>query len=865
MLDNTDPEALKVQIADLQEHLARLSVVQQKLIETRDRLDQELARFAGIQAYNTRAIAIRDPVQFAELTAETALDLFGVEFALLWPISSTGDLAEAPSAAVGSGCAAIDAGALRTLLESSRFQRSRSALLSAEELTSLESLRQLAISPCVGPSGTRHAFLIAGVSAATGAFHPGLNREHMESFTVFAQQVGALLQNRADQATIERQVEHLRLDRERLNLALECGEAGLWDWDLVSGQLYFSDRWKAMLGYRPEEVGENFREWESRVHPDDLAQSQELVAAHLRGTTEVYQNTHRLRHKNGHYVWIMALGKVLRDGEGAARRMVGIHVDVTEQRLAREQAEAANRAKSAFLANMSHEIRTPMSGVIGMAELLLDSGLSREQRQGVEVILESARSLLGIINDVLDLSKLEAGTFQLEVEDFDVLALLDSVVEILAIPAGKKRLELAAIPASGLPARLSGDPVRLRQVMLNLLGNAIKFTDRGSVEFKVGAEDCGDGAVRLRVEVSDTGPGIAAADQGRLFQKFSQLDIGRAYARQGTGLGLAISKTLVERMGGEIGLQSEPGQGCRFWFTVTLGQPRSPPTSASAPRDHVRAVVFTKSPPVLESVVAQLRSLGVQAESVTEVQRLGDSLRQAHERGEPADLVLVDLAGIGGQAEAGLLRNALEHCDRRTRRISLDWVDASPEGRLGVFHTTLLRPVTHRKLLDALQPLTTATASRPGAGDVAAQAPRACVLLVEDSLPLQLVAEAKLERLGYAVTVVGDGHEAVEAVRTGSYALVLMDVNLPTLDGVAATREIRALRDETKASIPIVALTANAMKGDAERYFAAGMNGYLSKPIDNQALKAALERWVPQSEALCQQRPADANGRGQTR
>jgi len=547
--------------------------------------------------------------------------------------------------------------------------------------------------------------------------------------------------------------------------------------------------------------------------------------------------------------------------------MVGIHIDVTEQRLAREQAEAASRAKSAFLANMSHEIRTPMSGVIGMAELLLDSGLSREQRQRVEVILESGRSLLGIINDVLDLSKLEAGTFQLEVEDFDVFALLDNVVDIVAIPAGKKRLELAAIPAPGLPARLSGDPVRLRQVMLNLLGNAIKFTDRGSVEFRVGADACGDGTVRLRVEVCDTGPGIAAADQGRLFQKFSQLDIGHAHRRQGTGLGLAISKTLVERMGGEIGVQSEAGQGCRFWFTVTLGPPRSALPSEPVRRAGARAVVFARSRPVLESVVAQLRSLGVQAETVTEVQRLGDSLGQAHERQEPADLVFVDLEGIGGEAESGLLRDALEHCDHRTRRVSLDWIDARPEERLGVFDTTLLRPVTRRKLLDALQPVMTATASPPGAGDVEAQAraSRACVLLVEDSLPLQLVAKAKLERLGYSVDVVGDGHEAVAAVRTGSYALVLMDVNLPTLDGVAATREIRALRDEAKASIPIVALTANAMKGDAERYFAAGMSGYLSKPVDSQALKAALERWVPQSEPLCQQRPGDTTGRSQTR
>jgi PAS domain S-box-containing protein len=728
MPHTTDPEALKAQIAELQQHVARLSRVQQELIGTRDRLDQEVERFAGIQAYNTRTIAIRDPARFAELTVETALDLFAVEFSLLWAINPSGYIDEAPSAAVGSACARVDVRLLRTLLSSERFRRSATVLLSEEESTGLQGLRQLAISPCVGPSGTRYAFLIAGVSAATGSFHPGLGREHMESFTVFAQQIGALLQNRTDRATIESQVEHLRLDRERLNLALDGSQAGLWDWDLESGHVFLSDRWKAMLGYRPEELGENFQEWESRVHPDDLAPSRELVEAHLSGASELYQNTHRLRHKEGHYLWIMALGKVLRDGAGSPRRVVGIHIDVTEQRRARERAEAADRAKSEFLANMSHEIRTPMSGLIGMTELLLDSPLSSEQRQRLQVILDSSKSLLTIINDILDFSKLESGKLHVTSEELDLYRLLDGVVDLFAIPAGKKHLELVAIPAASLEARLRGDPVRLRQVLTNLVGNAVKFTDRGEVVLRVATERVDDVCVRVRFEVSDTGPGIAVEDQGRLFRAFSQLEEGRVRRYHGTGLGLAISKSLVERMGGEIGVVSSPGSGSRFWFTVVLERARRAAQSAASP----------ESPGVPATVVES---------GAGPVQCL---------TGEPA------------------------------RRL----------------------------------------------------------LLAEDVLALQLVTKAKLEKLGYAVEVVGDGAQAVEAARSGDYGLILMDIQMPGVDGVSATQAIRALSDPVKAATPIIALTANAMKGDEEAYLAAGMNGYLSKPVDNQQLAAMLARWL---------------------
>ncbi|MCB9412074.1 MAG: response regulator [Actinobacteria bacterium] len=714
-----DIEALLAETNKLSAQVARLTLLQQQHIATRDRLDRELQRFASMQAYNTTAVALDSLADFARVTVEAAIEAFESEFAVLW--TAPPDLAAPdypPAWSEGIDPADLTAASTRDWWR--LVSAGDHGALDLRGVGSLESegigLQSALVAPCVGSAGEVQGMLLIGNTTARSRFYDPLGPAQLGAFTLFAQQVGALLGNRADRAVISDQVARLRLEQERLRLALDGSNAGLWDWDLATDEVFFSDQWKAMLGHSPAEIAHDFDEWSARIHPDDEDAAQEKVRAYLAGEIPTYENTLRMRHKSGHYVWIMATGRVLRDDSGTPRRMVGIHLDITEQRLARERAEAANRAKSDFLATMSHEIRTPMNGVMGMLQLLADRPLDTTSEQYISTAYRSAESLLAIIDDILDLSKIEAGKVELEDRPFDPATELVEAAELLRERIEGKGLRLIVDCSASLPSAVRGDVRRLRQVITNLIGNAVKFTSEGEIRLTISALPLSDGALDFTISVADSGIGIPPEIAAKLFDPFTQADSSTTRVYGGTGLGLAICRRLVEQMSGSIWVESEPGKGSNFIVTVPLGVPAA-----------------------------------------------GES-------------------------------------------------DPQPE--------------------------------TPAAGSEHALA-GGKVLLVEDNAVNQRVAVAMLETLGLEVSVAPHGESALELFCRDRPDIVLMDLQMPVMDGFAATERIRA--DEAAhdaVRVPIVALTANVLGDVRETCLAAGMDDVVMKPFRKGELAATLSRWL---------------------
>jgi len=626
--------------------------------------------------------------------------------------------------------------------------------------------------------------------------------------------------------------------------------------------------WERTLGFTPEEL--RARPFMHFVHPDDRAATRAEAEKVAAGSSAVlFEN--RYRCKDGSFRWL-AWNITALSEEGLS---YGSARDVTEQKQAafdlhraREAADAANRAKSDFLANMSHEIRTPMNAVIGMAELLLDTRLATEQREYLDTLKNSAESLLGLINDILDFSKIEAGKLELSPAEFDPREILGDTLRTLGVRADQKGLELAGHVAAEVPVRLVGDAPRLRQVIVNLVGNAIKFTEDGEVLVEVERVEAGADGVTLAFTVADTGIGIRDDKQKLIFEAFAQADSSTTRQYGGTGLGLSISAQLVQLMGGSLSVESELGKGSRFRFTARFDLPGVRPPERRPAKLRGRRVLIVDDNATNRRILHEmLTHWRMRPTSVAGGLAALTELEKAARLGRPYPLVLLDsqMPEMDGFALAQQIK---KHPRLVGASIMMLTSGPRPGDRarcvaLGL-SAYLTKPIKQSDLLDTIM---SALSGRPAGtlasgprGTAPRKGPRLRVLVAEDNAVNQQVAVGMLERSGHRAVVASNGREALALLEQETFDLVLMDVQMPELDGFETTAAIREREQRSGGHLPIVALTAHAMKGDAERCLAAGMDAYLTKPLEMAQLRgvlASLGKARPASKAAARRATRD--------
>jgi two-component system, sensor histidine kinase and response regulator len=567
-----------------------------------------------------------------------------------------------------------------------------------------------------------------------------------------------------------------------------------------------------------------------------------------------------------------SLSAIAQEYKPQARGLITIVEDITERKSseialkqAKIAAEAATQAKSDFLAIMSHEIRTPMNGVIGMTGLLADTPLNAEQRDYVETIKYSGEALMTIINDILDFSKVEAGKVEIEKMDFDLRSAIENMNDVLGVRAREKGLEYAWLLEQNVPTRLVGDPGHLRQILINLIGNAIKFTAAGNVVLSVGLIAESQSAVKVRFEIRDTGIGIPADKIGALFQPFTQVDTSTVRKFGGTGLGLSISKRLVELMGGQIGVESVAGKGSTFWFTVNLEkQVSAPATLEQVLRDiyGLRVLGVDDNPTNRKVLEQMLRSWGCRVEVVENAALALSALHAAVSSGDPFKVAILDI--LMPEIDGNMLGRMIKATPQLKDTILIAWSSSNKAGEpdelaKAGFEQYLAKPIKQLQLYNAIVRCLTKNdgllkPSRPLEPVINAPPPeirKMRILLAEDNAVNQKVAVAMLTRIGCYTDVAANGLEVLKALENIPYDLVLMDVHMPEMDGLEATRRIRDPQSPVRDhSIPVVAMTASAMKEDRDHCLKAGMNDFVSKPVNPAELTRVLKQFSDQLEAL---------------
>jgi PAS domain S-box-containing protein len=631
--------------------------------------------------------------------------------------------------------------------------------------------------------------------------------------------------------------------------------------DSLTGKIIeFNDVAHNMLGYSREEFNKLF------IYDIDISVNESTIASRREKNetgSYVFETLHRT--KNGD-LKDMLVSYVPMDID--CRRMIqSVHIDITDRKEAEKRfraaiktAEEASQYKSEFLANMSHEIRTPMNGVIGMTSLLLDTPLNSEQQEYVHTIRKSADSLLSIINDILDFSKIEAGKLDIEILEFNLRNAIGEAMEIPSVNAHEKGLEFSYFIDHDIPSMLKGDPGRLRQILINLINNAVKFTKEGEISINLSLINETDTHVKIRFDVKDTGIGISQSDARKLFQSFQQVDASTTRRYGGTGLGLSISKKLAEMMGGEIGLESEPGKGSDFWFTAVFEKQINIKDDEPLVPDEIKAkrvLIVDDSNTNLKVLGGYLGKWGFTYDEAQSAEVAMKLLSAVSKVGAPYDLIITDMQmpGTDGielgrkvKADPALKDTRMIMLTSRgirgdytaMKRIGFDGYLIKPIGRNHLFDCIVTVLSRNRSRIDQYrQPLVT----RHTLSDERIK--KVKILLAEDNIINQRLALKLLEKFGFQADAVANGEEAVKALEMINYDIILMDIQMPVMDGYRAAAIIRSPESKVlNHNVKIIALTAHAMKGDREKCLESGMDNYLSKPINPNELYSVIDQYL---------------------